>query len=111
MKINIFAIHDSKAEAYLPPFNLPNTQMAVRTFTDCVNSDDHAFAQHPEDYTLFQLGEFDDSNGKITLMQTKMPIGNGLDFYKPKKASNGEVVTRSELKELLKGYKLSANEE
>lgn len=103
MKINQFSIHDTKAGAYLPPFNLPTTEMAIRTFTDTINDENHPFNKHPEDYTLFQISEFDDENGTITPLQTKKPIGNGLDF-KIHKASNGDTVTHQELNEILQQF-------
>lgn len=83
MKIKLFCIHDVKAEAYLPPFHLNNEAMAIRTFADTVNDSKHPFSLHPEDYTLFELGSYEDDNGKITLHQTKIPLGNGLDYKKP----------------------------
>jgi len=91
MKIEIFSIHDNKASAYLPPFNLPTTQMAVRTFTDTLNDPNHAFAKHPEDYTLFHIGTFDDSNAVIELKQSKVPIGNGTDFQSPSTLDDPQV--------------------
>lgn len=76
----VLAIHDSAAKAYIAPFFLPETGIAVRRFKDAINSEDHDFAKHPKDYTLFELGTFDDSNGIITMYQTQIPIGNGLAF-------------------------------
>lgn len=65
MKLQIFAVYDSKAEAYLTPFFLHNIALAIRTFTDCVNDPDHPWGKHPEDYTLFHLGTFYDANAGI----------------------------------------------
>lgn len=76
----IFTIHDAKAAAYLPPFILPNAEMAKRIFTDCVNSEDHQFAKHPEDYTLFRLGTFDDNSAQYMLTEGIHSEGNGLEF-------------------------------
>lgn len=78
MKVKCFTIYDSKAGAYLPPFFLPNEKMARRTFSDCVNIPSHAFCQHPADYTLFTVGEFDDSNGQFTPSPV-IAICNGVD--------------------------------
>ncbi|AXL14758.1 nonstructural protein [Microviridae sp.] len=73
----IYTIYDSKAEAYLPPFFMHQQGMALRTFTDCVNDPNHAFGKHPEDYTLFNAGIFDDDLGTIT--QDKLEsVANGL---------------------------------
>lgn len=73
----IFAVYDSKAEAYTPPFFQHQEAMALRTFTDCCNDKEHTFGKHPEDYTLFNLGKYDDSNG--TIIQDKIiSVANGL---------------------------------
>ena len=63
MKYGMFSIYDEKAQAYLPPFILPETGMAIRTFGDCINSQEHQFGKHPADYTLYQIAEFDDDTG------------------------------------------------
>ncbi len=83
MKFRVFCVHDVKANAYLPPFVLPETGMAVRTFGDCVNDPDHAFGKHPHDYTLFDIGIYNDATGL-------------LDGHAPKSVHNGiELVERS----------------
>lgn len=85
MIINVFTVHDSKAQAYLPPFNLPTKEMAVRTFSDTVNDSKHPFGKHPADYTLFHIGTFDDDTGLITNNQDngKECLGNGVDVLLP----------------------------
>lgn len=73
-----FTVYDEKAEAYLPPFILPTRAMAGRLFADCINDNNHAFGKHPHDYTLFQLGTFDDSSAAVNIKLE--PIGNGVEF-------------------------------
>lgn len=80
MILKIFSIYDEKAHAYLPPFFLPTDGMALRTFSDCINSDTHQFGQHPSDYTIFHLGHFDDSNGELILGESSKSLGNGVEF-------------------------------
>lgn len=65
MKVKIFSIYDSKAAAWLPPFFLPQSGIAIRAFVDCVAKEGHNFNLHPEDYTLALLGEFDDETAKF----------------------------------------------
>ncbi len=79
MKHKMFSIFDVKAQAYLPPFCLHETAMAVRSFSDCVNSGDHAFGRHPGDYTLFELGSFDDSVCVVSCTPSAMKVVNGLE--------------------------------
>jgi len=66
MKHELFSIYDEKAESYLPPFTLPNVQMAKREFASCTNDTTHKFCAHPNDFILYKIGEFDDSLGTIT---------------------------------------------
>lgn len=77
MKHNVFSIYDSKANAYLPPFFLPTVAMAVRAFSDCVNSDDHQFGKHPSDFTLWHLGTWDDATCVYKDLDPKEPLFSG----------------------------------
>ena len=83
MIYSVFSIYDSKAEAYLPPFILPKQAQAKRAFADCVNSDSHQFGQNPADYTLFELGNFNDEDGQHLLHRANISLGNGLEFLEP----------------------------
>jgi len=82
MEHKIFSIYDQKAYAYLPPFTLPTAEMAERTFRDCVNSADHAFGKNPADYTLIELGTYDDNKGLISPHEVVRTIGSGIEYVK-----------------------------
>ncbi len=79
MKHHLFTIYDEKAEVFLPPFFVPTVGIAVRAFSDTINSDTHQFGKHPSDYTLFQLGSFDDASALLD-HQSKKSLGNGVEF-------------------------------
>jgi len=85
---SIFSIHDAKAHAFLPPFILPRVEMAKRVFGDCVNSKDHQFSQHPEDYTLFHMGNFDDETGEIHPKSTPTSLGLGVQYVQEVDSEN-----------------------
>ncbi len=83
----IFSIYDSGASAYLPPFVLPAAGMAERSFSDCVNDKSHAFSRHPADYTLFQIGTWDEQTAEIAYTTVHKKLVNGLERsenYSPK---------------------------
>lgn len=82
MIYNCFSVYDEKAQAFLPPFILPKIAQAERAFSDCVNSEDHQFGQHPSDYTLFRLGTFNDEDGQFLLERSKQSLGNGVEFIR-----------------------------
>lgn len=76
----IYTIHDNKAAAYLPPFYLHNKNMAIRSFADCVQEEGHQFNKHPEDYSLWEIGEFDDLTGEIIYHTPHKALGTGVDY-------------------------------
>lgn len=76
----IFTIFDQKAKAHLPIFMLPTEGMATRTFADCINKPGHQFNAHPADYTLLEIGAFDDETGKVTSLDVSKSYGTGVEF-------------------------------
>lgn len=78
MKLKIFSVFDSPAEAYLPPFYMPTTAMAHRAFRQSLDDEKHQFSKTPRDYTLFHIGEFDDANAEI-VTQIPKALANGLE--------------------------------
>jgi len=80
MILKIFTVHDSKAEAYLPPFHMPSRGLVIRAFTESVNDPKTSFYKYPSDFTLFEIGEYDDQKGTITSYTTKQAIGLALDY-------------------------------
>lgn len=77
---NIYSIHDSKADAYLPPFFLHSDGMATRSFQDCITDQTHAFGKHPQDYTLFKIGTFNDKTSEIEYFSPLKNLGNGVEY-------------------------------
>jgi hypothetical protein len=75
--MKMVAIHDSKAEAYMTPIFVQATGMAIRSFSDAINGDGE-FAKHPEDYTLFLLGDFDELSGKVEVYPAPVALTNGV---------------------------------
>lgn len=80
MILNIFSIFDSKAEAYLQPFFMTTKGQAVRAFTDAVNDPKSQFYSHLADYTLFHLGNFDDSTATFCPLSCPLSLGNALEY-------------------------------
>lgn len=66
MKLKIFSVYDSAAKAYIPPFFVAEVGLAIREFQGCASDPSHPFCKFSSDFTLFEVGEFDDSNGVIS---------------------------------------------
>lgn len=63
MQIQVFSIFDIKAQAYMQPFFMNSTGMATRAFAEPVNDPEHLFCKNAEDFSLYRIGVFNDSNG------------------------------------------------
>ena len=66
MILKTFSVYDSAAGAYLQPFFAPTVSVAMRSFSDAVNDPNHQFNKHAADYSLYLLGDFDDSDASFS---------------------------------------------
>ena len=65
MKINLYAVRDTKSMTFGRPFLLQNDEMAMRSFMSAVTGADEPMSEYPDDYTLYRIGEYDDTTGLI----------------------------------------------
>lgn len=65
MRTNLYVIWDSAAECYNAPFALVNDQVALRAAQDLRNDPTTDICRSPQDFTLFRMGSYDDSNAQI----------------------------------------------
>ena len=79
MKQKLFTIYDVKAEAYLRPFTAPTKGLALRSFIDAANDPREPMNKHAADYTLFEIGEWDEIAGTIKMYDAKLPLGTALE--------------------------------
>jgi uncharacterized protein len=92
VKLRVYSVFDAKAEAFLPPFLCRARGEATRRFVDALTDEKHVFFQHAADFTLFELGEFDEDKGELIPAVPIVSLGNGLVYKSPelvKEASNG----------------------
>lgn len=82
MKKRLYAIHDAKIEAFNSPFTMHTVGEALRGFVEVVNDPSTQFCKHPEDFTLFELGEYEESSGTISPYATPKPIGKAIEYKK-----------------------------
>lgn len=82
MIINMYVTFDAKAKLYSRPFYTQTRGMAIRTFADIANDKDHPIGRHPEDYTLYEIGTFDDVSGKIEHFKEYESLGLASAYLK-----------------------------
>lgn len=61
-----YSVYDEKAEFFTVPFFASNTHVAVRSLDRLVNDDSTTVHQFPDDFTLYEIGKFDQDTGLIT---------------------------------------------
>lgn len=76
----IFSVFDQKTNAYLDPVYYRSKGEAVRAMRDALANEDHQFAKHAEDYTLFELGDFDDTTGSFNLYNTPQALAKAIEL-------------------------------
>lgn len=86
----VFGVFDLKAVAYLQPFFSCNAGSAIRAFGDAVRDGKSPLAVHPEDYQLFELGDFDDNSGLLFGLSPAKFLSAGVDHVELPRG--GEVV-------------------
>ncbi len=80
MQTIIFTVYDDKAEAYLSPFFLNSIGEAIRAFSELANDENHAFCKYPADFTLFEIGVFDNCSCSIESLPTPHAIGKAIEY-------------------------------
>ena len=69
MKQIICTVKDRAADAYGRPMFVPSAGVALRSFSDEINRNnaENQLYNHPDDFDLYELGEFDDNTGLFSL--------------------------------------------
>ena len=69
MKLVLCSVKDRAADAFGRPMFVPSIGVAIRSFSDEVNRNDpeNQLNNHPDDFDLYELGEFDDNTGLFAL--------------------------------------------
>lgn len=65
MKMSVYTIYDVASGVYMRPFFAKADGEAMRSFADLAVDPQHPVGAHPSDYTLFNIGSYDDNTGQI----------------------------------------------
>lgn len=77
---SVLAVKDRAMDAYMQPFFTPSQGLAIRSFGDEVNNDQSPMNKHPDDYDLYALGVWNDTNGSFEQLPQPLCIARGKDF-------------------------------
>jgi len=82
MLMKVVSVYDSKAEVYARPAFVATENAALRSWVDTVNDSSTPMNKHPDDYTLFVLGEYDDVKGVFLNEKTPKSLGLAREFLR-----------------------------
>lgn len=80
MKLKLLSVFDSKSKSWSVPIMLNMTESSIRVWSDVINDPKSKYAQHPEDYTLFEMGTYDLASGSFDIFSAPVSIGVGSQF-------------------------------
>lgn len=77
----LYTVHDSKAKSCEKIWEAPTRGAAIRAILDLMTEQkNHPWAKWPTDFTLFELGEYDDEHGILKPYETKINAGMFHEF-------------------------------
>lgn len=77
--MKMFAVHDLKAESFGSVLFFRTKGEAIRSFTDEVNRPESQVGKYASDYTLYALGEYDQSSGRVTGLNPVEPVVSAIE--------------------------------
>lgn len=80
MILKMLSVYDSKAKVWSHPFFSVTTGAGVRSFQSAINARESLLFSHSADFTLFELGVFDDNLGVVEMHQAAVNLGIGSSF-------------------------------
>lgn len=81
-RVGIYSLLDVKSKMYGPLIAFASDEVAVRNVQEMYLSGDPAslFCKYPQDYILFCLGHYDNSDGLLIPLPAPMLVANGLEL-------------------------------
>lgn len=77
-----FSIYDGKAKIFHTPWFRPTAGLALRELEDLVNDNTTTICRHSGDFTLYEVGEYDDQNAEYTQHVPIKLLGTALEYKK-----------------------------
>lgn len=74
MELVVCAVFDEKVKAFHPPMFVRESSVCVRWAMSELANPSTDFAKFPEDFTLYELGSWNDKSGEFTGHQSPEPV-------------------------------------
>nr|QJB20788.1 MAG: nonstructural protein [Microvirus sp.] len=80
MKMKVFSVYDCKVGAYLMPHFFRSRGEALRAYLNACSDKNSQFSSSPADYTFFEIGDYDDCDGIISMYDAKISLGTAAEL-------------------------------
>lgn len=80
MITKVFSVFDDAVKSFAQPFFAPTKESAIRSFRGLVEDKNALVNKYPHDYSLFELGEYDDQKGTLTSHMAPIHLGGAFEF-------------------------------
>lgn len=101
--MKMYSVYDQGVGAFMAPFMLRSKGEAVRQFMNTVSDPKTEFFRHPDHFTLFELGDYDEQSGKFKNHPSPVSCGLALDYHPGKESTevpDGEIRKTTGLREV-----------
>ncbi|WNK12594.1 MAG: nonstructural protein [Microvirus sp.] len=68
-------MYDSKVQTFAQPFQMRTKGEALRGWQDVCNDPSTQISKYPEDYSLHELGEYDEETGSFINLPVPLNLG------------------------------------
>jgi hypothetical protein len=76
----MYVAYDCKSESYTPPMLHLARGDAIRSFTQAVNDKSTLVGLNPEDFTLFEVGTYDERTGEFKIYDAPEHVANAWEL-------------------------------
>lgn len=76
----VFLLKDEKSNSYGFPIARETRGLFIRDIQEALTEGRATFAKHPQDFSVFEVGEYDPQTGNIHTYETKNCLGLVQDF-------------------------------
>lgn len=84
MIVQMFALYDEKVAAFLTPFPAQSVGHAVRIMEERAQDPNFPLRRHPQDFTLYCIGSFDDASASLKSLEEPSLVSKGNELVRAK---------------------------
>lgn len=66
-----FTLLDTKSGIHMPPYFAVNESLGLRVLKDIVDNQESIVARHPDDFSLYLVGTYNETSGEILPVERK----------------------------------------